>query len=302
MCAININGSPPAVIRSMTAFARQQQQTEWGTLSWELRSVNHRYLEVSLRLPEELRALEGAVREHASAQIARGKLDCNLRLQTDAGIASTSGLHINHALVKAVTHACREVEGLLEHPAPLNALDILRWPGVVEAPQVNQEQLATQALALLDQALAELVATREREGARLETLIVERCQTMQTRVAEVRMLLPQIHARLRVKLTERVLELKAGFDPARMEQEMLLLLQKIDVDEELTRLNAHLDEVLRVLGAPAPAGRRLDFLMQELNREANTLGSKSADVESARAAIDLKVLIEQVREQIQNIE
>lgn len=291
------------MLRSMTAFARQQQQTEWGTLSWELRSVNHRYLELSLRLPEELRALEGAVREHASAQIARGKLDCNLRLQTDAGMASTSGLHINRALAEAVTHACREVEGLLEHPAPLNALDILRWPGVVEAPQVNQEQLGAQALALLDQALAELVATREREGARLEALIVERCQTMQTRVTEVRSLLPQIHARLRVKLTDRVLELKAGFDPARMEQEMLLLLlQKIDVDEELTRLTAHLDEVLHVLGATAPAGRRLDFLMQELNREANTLGSKSADVESARAAIDLKVLIEQVREQIQNIE
>ena len=286
----------------MTAFARQQQQTEWGTLSWELRSVNHRYLEVSLRLPEELRALEGAVRERTSAQVARGKLDCNLRLQTDAGIASTSGLHVNHALAVTVAQACRAIEGLLEHTAPLNALDILRWPGVVEAPQVNQEQLASQALALLDQALVELVATREREGTRLEALIVERCQTMQTRVVEVRKLLPQIHIRLRIKLTERVLELKTGFDPARMEQEMLLLLQKIDVDEELTRLNAHLDEVLRVLGAPAPAGRRLDFLMQELNREANTLGSKSADVESARAPIDLKVLLEQVREQIQNIE
>lgn len=286
----------------MTAFARQQQHTEWGTLSWELRSVNHRYLEISLRLPEDLRALEGAVREHAGARVARGKLDCNLRLQTDAATAAATGLHVNRALAEALTRACREIEGLLERPAPLNALDILRWPGVVEAPQVNQEQLAALALALLDLALAELVATREREGVRLETLIVERCQAMQARVAEVRKQLPHIHARLRVKLTERVIELKAGFDPARMEQEMLLLLQKIDVDEELARLEAHLDEVLRVLGAQAPAGRRLDFLMQELNREANTLGSKAADVETARAAIDLKVLIEQVREQIQNIE
>lgn len=285
----------------MTAFARQQQQTEWGSLCWELRSVNHRFLEVSPRLPEELRALEPELRERAGARIKRGKLDCTLRVQTDPAKAAQK-LHINAEVVNELARACRETAGMMGTCAPPDVLEVLRWPGVAQASEINQEQLGAQALALFDAALKELVGTREREGAKLAAFLEQRRRDMQQVIAQVRGQLPRIQAEQRVKLTQRLLELKAGFDPARIEQEMLMLLQKMDVEEEIARLEAHLDEMARVMGEQGPGGRRLDFLMQELGREANTLGAKSVDLATTRASIELKVLIEQAREQIQNIE
>ncbi len=285
----------------MTAFARQQKQTEWGSLVWELRSVNHRFLEIAPRLPEDLRALEPELRERAGARIKRGKLDCSLRLQTDPA-RSTQKLHVNPGVVQELARACREVTTLWGASAPPDALDLLRWPGVVQATEINQEQLGAQALALFDDALKELVSTREREGAKLAGFLEQRRRDMQQVIAEVREQLPRIQTEQRIKLMQRLLELKAGFDPARIEQEMLILLQKMDVEEEIARLQAHLDEMARVMNEKGPGGRRLDFLMQELGREANTLGSKSVDLATTRASIELKVLIEQAREQIQNIE
>ncbi len=302
----------------MTAFARQQQQTEWGSLCWELRSINHRFLEVSPRLPEELRALEPELRERAGARIKRGKLDCTLRLQTDP-VKAAQKLHINPDAVTALARACNEVAGIMGAGAPSGAvapgilppatlahpcasLEVLRWPGVVQTAEIAQEQLGAQALALFDAALKELVSTREREGTRLAAFLEQRRADMQQVIAQVREQLPRIQTEQRVKLTQRLLELKAGFDPARIEQEMLMLLQKMDVEEEIARLEAHLEEMARVMNEQGPGGRRLDFLMQELGREANTLGSKSVDLSTTRASIELKVLIEQAREQIQNIE
>lgn len=285
----------------MTAFARQQQQTEWGSLCWELRSVNHRFLEVSPRLPEELRALEPELRERAGAHIKRGKLDCSLRLQTGPA-KTTQKLHINPDAVQELARACNEVAGMMGAGASPDALEVLRWPGVVQASEINQEQLGAQALALFNDALKELVSTREREGAKLAAFLEQRRCDMLRVIAEVREQLPRIQTEQRIKLTQRLLELKAGFDPARIEQEMLMLLQKMDVEEEIARLQAHLDEMARVMNEKGPSGRRLDFLMQELGREANTLGSKSVDLATTRASIELKVLIEQAREQIQNIE
>lgn len=289
------------VISSMTAFARQQQQTEWGSLCWELRSVNHRFLEVSPRLPEELRALEPELRERAGACIKRGKLDCSLRLQTDP-TKGTQKLRLNPDVVKELARACNEVAEMMGAGASPDALEVLRWPGVVQASEIAQEQLGAQALALFDDALKELVSTRAREGARLAAFLEQRRCDMLRVIAEVREQLPRIQTEQRIKLMQRLLELKAGFDPARIEQEMLLLLQKMDVEEEIARLQAHLDEMARIMKENGPAGRRLDFLMQELAREANTLGSKSVDLATTRASIELKVLIEQAREQIQNIE
>lgn len=285
----------------MTAFARQQQQTEWGSLCWELRSVNHRFLDVSPRLPEELRALEPELRERAGAVVKRGKLDCTLRLQTDPA-KITQKLHINSDAVRELALACNEVSRMMGAGASPGALEVLRWPGVVQASEIAQERLGTQALALFDAALKELVSTRQREGARLAAFLDQRRRDMQQVIAQVREQLPRIQTEQRVKLTQRLLELKAGFDPARIEQEMLMLLQKMDVEEEIARLQAHLDEMERVMNEKGPGGRRLDFLMQELGREANTLGSKSVDLATTRASIELKVLIEQAREQIQNIE
>jgi uncharacterized protein (TIGR00255 family) len=247
-----------------------------------------------------------------------------LRLQTDPAKAAQK-LHINPDAVTALARACNEVAGIMGAGAPPGAvapgilppatlaepfaialpcasLEVLRWPGVVQTAEIAQEQLGAQALALFDAALKELVSTREREGTRLAAFLEQRRADMQQVIAQVREQLPRIQTEQRVKLTQRLLELKAGFDPARIEQEMLMLLQKMDVEEEIARLEAHLEEMARVMNEQGPGGRRLDFLMQELGREANTLGSKSVDLSTTRASIELKVLIEQAREQIQNIE
>ncbi len=288
------------MIRSMTAFARHERETPWGTLTWELRSVNHRYLEVTPRLPEELRALETRVRERANAALGRGKLECQLRFRSLE--AAARGIALNRELIAGVVAAAGEVSAVTPNAAAVNPLDVLRWPGVVQAAPLDYEGLAEEVMAAFDAALMELVETRAREGAQLSALIEQRCEGIETQVAEVKQRVPEVMTRLREKLLARLAEVRAELDPARLELEMVLFSQRLDVEEEIDRLGAHVAEVRRVLKQKEPVGRRLDFLMQELNREANTIGSKSADVETTRASVELKVLIEQMREQVQNIE
>ncbi len=287
------------MIRSMTAFSRREVSAPWGELVLELRSVNHRFLDLSLRLPEELRAAEPALRERLGARLARGKVDLTVRFQPAVGAA---GLEVDKELAQRISRASREVDLLLYNPAPVNSMDVLRWPGVLKPPRLDHEVLRDQALTLLDEALDELVAMREREGAKLAEVIEARCQAIEQVVAKVRERLPQVLAAWREKLAQRVRELGVEADPGRLEQELALTAQKADVDEELDRLGVHLAEVRRTLARGGSAGRRLDFLVQELNREANTLGSKSIDAEVSQAAVELKVLLEQIREQVQNIE
>jgi uncharacterized protein (TIGR00255 family) len=288
------------MVRSMTAFARQEREGDWGALTWELRSVNHRYLEVSLRLPDELRTLETAVRERAARRLGRGKLDCNLRFKP--ALRRGPALRLDEQALGQVIAACEQIRARLPQAAPVNPLDLLRWPGVILEESSDPAPLAEAALALFDQALNELVATREREGAQIQDILRTRLDAMEPLVAGARARLPEILARIRDKLRVRVEELTANADPDRLEQELAFLAQKMDVDEELDRLTGHIAEVRRVLKLAEPVGRRLDFLMQEFNREANTLGSKSADSETTRISVELKVLIEQMREQVQNVE
>lgn len=287
------------MVHSMTAFARVESSGPFGTLSWELRSVNHRYLEPHLRLPETLRDLEGSVRESLRQGLGRGKVECTLRL-TEA--ATGQSLQVDRERAAQVVAAAEVVAGLIRHPQPIDPLAVLAWPGVLVADQVDPQALNAAALALFAQALEQLREGRAREGQALAALLEERLQAMQVEVIELRELVPQMLAAQRQKIESRFAELKADLDPQRLEQEMVLLAQKSDVAEELDRLTTHIQEVRRVLKQGGAAGRRLDFLMQELNREANTLGSKAFDPRSTQAAVNLKVLIEQMREQVQNIE
>ncbi len=288
------------MILSMTAFARSERQSDWGGLSWELRSVNHRYLEIAPRLPETLRALEPLVRERVSSRLGRGKVDCGLRFQT--GNATLAGVALNQPLARRLLDLAAELEGLMGPGKGLQAIDVLRWPGVVSEPEPDLEAIKADVLATLDQALDELVATREREGRRTAEMILSRIEAMAEQVTQLRSRRTEVVARVREKLLARLADLPVEADPHRLEQELAIIAQRLDVDEELDRLDAHLAEVRDVLQRQEPVGRRLDFLMQELNREANTLSSKSADTETTRAAVDLKVYIEQMREQVQNIE
>ena len=288
------------MIRSMTAFARRELAEDWGTAYWELRSVNNRYLDVTPRLPEELRVIEGAVRERVRAKLARGKVDCTLRLTLGAG--SGASIELDLELARRVFEATREIDALLHDAARINAIDVLRWPGVVKTESPDVDVIGAAVLALLDESLAELVETREREGGQIGAMLAQRCDDIATIVTGVRARLPEVLEACRQRLRDRLAELTEQVNEERLEQEIVLVAQKTDVAEELDRIDAHLAEVRRVLGTGKPAGRRLDFLMQELNREANTLGSKSIDTETTRASVDLKVLIEQMREQIQNVE
>ncbi len=288
------------MIRSMTSFSRCEAQGEWGSLQLELRSVNHRYLELNLRLPEELRVLEPKIRERLNQRLGRGKVDCNMRYQPPAALSGE--LTINEPLVRKLAHASREVDALLYNPSPVNSLDVLQWPGVLSVPAVDEGALRSEALSLLDRALDEMLQNREGEGEKLQALILQRCDSAAEVVTAVRARLPEVIDGVRERLRERLGELRQELDESRLEQEMVIAAQRLDVDEEMDRLETHLNEVRRVLEEDKPVGRRLDFLMQELNREANTLGSKSADAETTRASVELKVLIEQMREQVQNIE
>jgi len=287
------------MIHSMTAFARAEQANANGTLSWELRSVNHRYLEPHLRLPESFRDLEGAVREALRNGLSRGKVECTLRFSDDnAGKA----LQVNLERAAQLVAAAESVAGLIKQPAALNPLEVLGWPGVLVANAADPQALNQSALALFTEALNELKNGREREGIELAKLLNERLDSILEQVAALRELVPQMLAGQRQKILDRCAEMQAELDPQRLEQELVILAQKSDVAEELDRLSTHVNEVRRVLKTGGQAGRRLDFLMQELNREANTLGSKASDTRSTQAAVNLKVLIEQMREQVQNIE
>ena len=285
---------------SMTAFSRQQQEQKWGSLTWEIRSVNHRYLETSVRLPESLRALENGVREAVRKRLTRGKVECALRFQSEAKFSSD--LHLNTKLIQQLVQANIEIEQITGTSVSLNNMEVLRWPGVIEEQDFDKTSIEKQALSLFSAALDDLVATREREGAELQGFIQQRIDSVREIVVSIRNKMPEILAKQKQNILDRLADLQAELEPSRLEQEVSLLTQKADVEEELDRLDSHLNEVERVLGAKGQKGRRLDFLMQELNREANTLSSKSIVVETTVNAVELKVLIEQMREQIQNVE
>ena len=286
------------MIRSMTAFAAGERSTEWGTLACELRAVNHRFLELGTRMPEELRSVEPALRERISAKVSRGKVDLGLRLRSVEGGGE---LQLNRALLVQLQGLAGELRGgFPELRASLT--ELLQFPGVLQSRGVDPAALQAEVLALLDTVLAEFVAAREREGAKLVAAILERVDGIAALAAEVRTLMPAIRDGQRAKLQARLADLPHPVEPGRMEQELVLWLQKLDVDEELDRLDSHIDEIRRVLVQREPVGRRLDFLLQEFNREANTLGSKSVDRRTSQVAIELKVLIDQIREQVQNIE
>ncbi len=288
------------MILSMTGFAATSAELPGASLVAELRSVNHRYLDLSLRLPDELRTLEPALREKFAGQLRRGKVE--LRLGLNRTTPGAAGLAVDPGRVAALAAAAADVARQVPQAAPLSVHEILRWPGVLAEPTVDPDTLAARALALVDEALAELAAARAREGAKLAAILSARCDDIDAQVARVAPRIPAVHAAYTEKLNARLRE--AGLDPNedRLKQELALFATKVDVEEELSRLATHVAEFRRVLAAGGSAGKRLDFLAQELHREANTLGSKSVDAELSRAALELKVLIEQMREQVQNLE
>lgn len=287
--------------RSMTGFARQESKQPWGTAVWELRSVNHRYLEPNFRLPEEFREIEPALREALRKNLQRGKIDITLNIQWEQ--TGDDELGLNADKVAQITKAARDINALLgDAAAPINSLDILRWPGVIQKQEWDRDALQKTVLELFTETIKGLIEHRSREGAELEKIIVQRLNGVSEQVKHVRALMPQILAAQREKLTAKLAALQVELDPERLEQEIVLLAQKADVDEELDRLDTHVREVKHSLKKEDSLGRRLDFLMQELNREANTLSSKSVVSETTQAAVELKVLIEQMREQVQNIE
>jgi len=288
------------MIASMTGFARREATGEWGALVCELRSVNHRFLEVGFRLPDELRSAEGELRQRLAQKLRRGKVDCTVSYRRPAGPGVT--LEVDSAALERLSHAAQVVTRALHGQASVNVLEVLRWPGVLREDAVGGEQLLAAAAALFAATLDELSAARAREGERLREVLEQRCTALEALVQDVRARLPELQSHMRARLEARVAELTTSVDSERLEQELALLLQRLDVDEELERLAGHVVEVRRVIAGGEPAGRRLDFLMQELNREANTLSSKSQDLETTRSAVDMKVVIEQMREQVQNAE
>ena len=286
------------MIHSMTGYARKEFKGDWGTAVWEIRSVNQRYLETYLRLPEQLRGLEPILRERFRKQLERGKVECNLRFesQTNAG-----QLQINEALAEQLIDSALWVIDRAGQ-GQLNPLDVLRWPGVMAAPEQDMDELNTRLLAGFDEVLALFVESRQSEGDKLKAVIEQRLEGIEGEVTKVRAFMPQILDWQRQKLIDRLAEAKLELDPTRVEQEIILLAQRIDVAEELDRLGMHIAETRKILKKGGACGRRLDFMMQEFNRESNTLGSKSINADTTQSAVELKVLIEQMREQIQNIE
>jgi uncharacterized protein (TIGR00255 family) len=284
----------------MTGFARREASGPWGTLVCELRSVNHRFLESGFRLPEELRGAEGELRQLLIRELKRGKVDCTITFRSMR--EGESALNVDSVALERLLVKVRELAAALPERHNINVLDVLRWPGVIKDESAAGEELLNVARRLFTETVEELAAARMREGARLRELLEQRCSGLEVLVAQVRTRLPEVHARIRARLDERLADLKAQIDQDRLEQELALMLQRLDVDEELDRLTGHIAEIRRVIAGNEPAGRRLDFLMQELNREANTLSSKSQDLETTRAAVEMKVTIEQMREQVQNVE
>ena len=288
------------MIRSMTAFALRERQTPWGQLACELRSVNHRYLELSLRLPEELRALEPKLRELVPTRATRGKVDAGIRLRSPERVQGS--LKLDEFLVADLARLANELKKHAPDLAPGTRFEMLAWPGLIVEPETDVEGLKAAALALFEEALDDFVEAREREGERLRVFMLERLDAIEQITKDIRQWLPEIRTALRQRLETKLADLKQPLDPGRLEQEVVLNVQRIDVDEELDRLASHVAEARRILSRKEAAGRRLDFLLQEFNREANTLGSKSVDTRTTQATVELKVLIEQLREQVQNIE
>ncbi len=286
--------------KSMTAFARIQQNLEAGDLIWELRSVNHRFLELHLKMPEDFRANETKFREIIQKRLKRGKVECYLRFNQSA--QQSEAIVINEVQAKSLLSACQEINNLLHQPSEVDPMEVLQWPGIVQQSMLDMKPVLAASEKGLEEALDDLIANREREGERMRDLILQRCDSIQQIVNQTRENMPEIQARYQKKLRARLDDLNIEVNSDRLEQELVHLAQKMDVDEELDRLDSHLKEMSDVLNRNEAVGRRLDFLMQELNREANTLGSKSADISSTNASVELKVLIEQMREQIQNIE
>jgi len=287
--------------RSMTGFARREAKLPWGTAVWEIRSVNHRYLEPSFRLPEDFREIEPFLRDAMRKSLQRGKVEASLSIQWEQG--GETELGINMDKVNQLTKAAWQINGLLGAvAAPINALDILKYPGVIQKQEIDREAMQSAVSTLFESALAGLIEHRTREGNELEQLILQRLDAVSAQVIKVRARMPEILAAQREKLQTKLAALQVDLEPERLEQEIVLLAQKADVDEELDRLDTHVIEIKRSLKQTDSLGRRLDFLMQELNREANTLSSKSIVSDTTQAAVELKVLIEQMREQVQNIE
>ncbi|TAL82573.1 MAG: YicC family protein [Rhodanobacter sp.] len=286
------------MIRSMTAYASAETTGPAGTLSCELRTVNHRYLELSPRLPEDLRGLESLLRERVAAKLSRGKLDLTVRRTGDA---RGEALQVDSVMLERLSELALDLDARFPRMR-IEFTELLRFPGVMRQAESDPQAQQAALFDVLDRALDTLTATREREGAKLEQILRDKLDGIECVVADVRQWMPQIRTALRTRLETRLADLKQPVEPGRLEQELVLQITRTDVDEELDRLSTHIGETRRVLGLDEPVGRRLDFLMQEFNREANTLGSKSVDARSTNAAVELKVLIEQMREQVQNIE
>jgi len=288
------------MLNSMTGFAREAAELPFGTLTCELRAVNHRYLDVQFRLPEELRPKEVELRRQIAAAVKRGKVECSLHLRR--AFHASDELKLDQQLVRQISARIAELSDLLPETRALDPIDVLRWPGVVQEPEIDTEPLFTSTSELLAATLSALGEMRSNEGGRIADMLEIRCAEIIDIAASVKKRMPEVMDTVRSKQRERIDNLNIDADPARLETELALIAQKLDIDEELDRLVSHVSEIRAVLGKAEPVGRRLDFLMQELNREANTLGAKSADAQTTKAAVELKVSIEQMREQIQNVE
>jgi len=288
------------MILSMTGFAAEAAELPGLSLSVELRSVNHRYLDVTVKLPDDLRHLEPAMRERLAGELKRGKVECRVALNRSSPGAAT--LAVDSSRVEQLAHAASQVLRTIPSATPLTVNEVLRWPGVMAEPTVPAEELAATVMALVDRAVSDLAASRRREGATVEAVLAASCDGIEAQVERVTPRIPAIHAAFNDKLAQRLREAELDPNEDRIKQEFALFATRIDVAEELSRLTTHVAEVRRVLAAGGSAGKRLDFLAQELHREANTLGSKSVDAEISRVSLELKVLIEQMREQVQNVE
>ncbi len=285
--------------RSMTAFARTTQDFAWGNVSCELRSVNHRFLEINFKMPETLRGMEFSLREALRKELVRGKVDCTLQVAYKESFAP---IEINIELAEKYIRAAENLASIMTNPAPLSALEIMRWPEILKEPSSKEASLEASIKEIFSATCHKLVSCRQREGDELSNFIAQKLIGIEEQLVLVRRAIPEILARQRKRLNDRLLAYKNELDNTRVEQEMVLIISRADVQEELDRLETHVIETRRVLATETPIGRRLDFLMQELNREANTLGSKSLSDITTQASVELKVLIEQIREQIQNIE
>lgn len=288
------------MIYSMTAYARKEIKSDWGNAVWEIRSVNQRYLETYFRLPEQFRGLEPILRERFRKRLARGKVECHLRF--DANTKAQSALNINEDLAKQVIQAANQVMSLTGEDSRINPFQVMNWPGVMEAPEQDMDSIQKELLEAFEDAMTDFIDARGREGANMKALIDQRLEAITAEAAKVRARMPEILQWQRDRLLNKFEEAKIELDSSRVEQELILLAQKSDVAEELDRLDSHVKEANNIMKKGGACGRKLDFMMQEFNREANTLASKSISTDVTASGVELKVLIEQMREQIQNIE